>query len=346
MDEKKYQTVKKQKDEDNEDNIEGKEKKAKEQKKQSILKKVIYGITAIVSLIVFFLSIVPVMVASINVGIIIPAVFSILLAIYCLLSLKFPLENIPWKQEMTSEYKEKIQMAQKQEGESKVKFRRSIILGIKKEALEEYDAQEDNYVPGMIMSREKRVIIDRAVWTLVIFAVFMTGILSYMMLNGYRKYDGNFKGQTVVVLGAKVNGDSPSQSLRRRLDGSIKILNDNKEAKCIVTGGKGKGETRAEADVMKKYLVENGIDEKRILVENKSKRTIENIQFAKNIAKENKLSQNFIVVTDKYHLYRASNYCKTADVGFYGYGVGTRNDLVASYWMREMMAVFHEFILG
>ena len=313
---------------------------------QSRKKRTLYGIVAVLSLIVFFISMLPLAVAKINVGVVIPAVGSILLAVYCLLSLKFPLENIPWKQEMSEEYLQRIKDASEKQRTRKTKFRKSIILGIKKEELEEFDKSEENYVPGMLMSREKRVLIDRAVWTLVAIAVFMIGVISYMMLNGYTKFEGKYRGQTVVVLGAKVNGNKPSQSLRYRLDGSIKILKAHKDAKCIVSGGQGKGETVAEADVMSEYLLKNGIERDRIFIENKSKNTRQNIEFSKELAKNNNLSQKFIVVTDKYHLYRASTYCKVLGIEFYGYGVKTRKDLVISYWTREMMAVFYELILG
>ena len=198
---------------------------------QSRKKRTLYGIVAVLSLIVFFISMLPLAVAKINVGVVIPAVGSILLAVYCLLSLKFPLENIPWKQEMSEEYLQRIKDASEKQRTRKTKFRKSIILGIKKEELEEFDKSEENYIPGMLMSREKRVLIDRAVWTLVAIAVFMTGVISYMMLNGYTKFEGKYRGQTVVVLGAKVNGNKPSQSLRYRLDGSIKILKAHKDAK-------------------------------------------------------------------------------------------------------------------
>lgn len=46
-------------------------------------------------------------------------------------------------------------------------------------------------------------------------------------------------------------------------------------------GGKGKDEIISEAEAMKKYLIENGISEENIILEDKSKNTIQNMRFSK-----------------------------------------------------------------
>ena len=72
-------------------------------------------------------------------------------------------------------------------------------------------------------------------------------ILSFAHL---RQPSAELQGETVIVLGCKVNGDRPSLMLQRRLDTAVAYLNENPDARCIVSGGQGDNETRSEAAVI------------------------------------------------------------------------------------------------
>lgn len=302
-------------------------------------KRIFYGIASAVGLAMFFVSILPIYVGVIHVGVIIPAACGLLVAIYSLLSLKYPMEDIPWRMQQTDEYRCKLEKAKNAELNRDRKFRRSILLGMKGAKLNEGESRDDSYVPGMLMSREKRVVIDRVLWILVAFAIVVTAGISSLMINGFERYDDRYNGETVVVLGARVNGNKPSLPLKKRLDGALEVLKKNPEAKCIVTGGKGKDETAYEADVMKSYIVSAGVDESRIFSERKSTSTIENLEFARDIIKENNLSENIIIITEFYHQYRAGRNAREIGLNSRGYSVSTRGDLFFSYWMREVMAL-------
>ena len=71
----------------------------------------------------------------------------------------------------------------------------------------------------------------------------------------------------VVVLGAQVRADGPSVILKYRLDAAADYLKKNPGTVCIVTGGQGYNEPYPEAVGMKDYLVQQGIEEERILTE-------------------------------------------------------------------------------
>jgi uncharacterized SAM-binding protein YcdF (DUF218 family) len=73
----------------------------------------------------------------------------------------------------------------------------------------------------------------------------------------------------------------------------------------IVTGGQGKNENMPEGNVMKNYLIENGIDKDKVLVENKSKNTYENFKYSKDII-DKKGFEEIVVVSSRFHLLRAS----------------------------------------
>lgn len=53
-----------------------------------------------------------------------------------------------------------------------------------------------------------------------------------------------------------------------------------------MSGGQGSDETRAEALAMKEYAIEQGYSEELIITEEKSKNTLENMQFSKAVMEE------------------------------------------------------------
>ena len=111
----------------------------------------------------------------------------------------------------------------------------------------------------------------------------------------------------IIVLGAQVRADGPSRVLRYRLEAAEEYLKSNPHTMCIVSGGKGSNEHISEAEAMKKYLTESGIDPKRIIMEDKSTDTSENILFSKKLLPE---GASIGIVTSNFHLCRSIYLCK------------------------------------
>ena len=111
----------------------------------------------------------------------------------------------------------------------------------------------------------------------------------------------------LIVLGTQVNPDGPSKVLKYRLDRARKYLDENPKTICIVSGGKGTNEIMSEAAAMKKYLTEAGIDPERIITEDRSTTTDENLQFSKVFLYEN---ASIGLVTNEFHMYRAIWLCE------------------------------------
>ena len=86
---------------------------------------------------------------------------------------------------------------------------------------------------------------------------------------------------TMIVLGAKVNGTEVSNTLKLRIDKSIEYYNKHKSVNIIVSGGQGNDENITEALAMKNYLVSNGVNINNIIEENKATTTLENIIYSK-----------------------------------------------------------------
>ena len=95
--------------------------------------------------------------------------------------------------------------------------------------------------------------------------------------------------------------------LRYRLEAAAEYLKRNTETKCIVSGGKGTNEIMSEAEGMRDYLVAVGIESDRIILEDKSTDTNENIKFSKVLIPE---GASIGLVTNDFHLYRAIFLCK------------------------------------
>lgn len=109
------------------------------------------------------------------------------------------------------------------------------------------------------------------------------------------------KADAVLVLGAQVKADgSPSVMLRERLDAGIEAYKSGLADRMIMSGDHGR-EEYDEVNTMKAYAVERGVPSEHIFMDHAGFSTYESMYRAKEIFQ----AENVIVVTQKYHLYRA-----------------------------------------
>lgn len=301
------------------------------------------GVGSLLGLVVFFWSAIPIVVGVMNLGNGFAMAIGLMGALYCLLSLKYPKETIPYKKDQDDAYVAKVSQARCKKEHEKSGHRSTVLFGMRNVDLEEYDANyDDTHMAGLVVSREARDIIDKIAIVILIVVVIFVGSMSATLCN-YDKFDGNFKNKTVVVLGAKVEGDKPSVILEHRLDKAVELMKDaDDNVKCIVTGGQGEDEYFTESSVMKKYMIEKGIPGNRIIEEDKATNTKENIKYAKNIAEKQKLPEDFIIVTQGFHQHRANQYAQNEGVESVGAKAYTSKGLWLGYWSRECLAVFAE----
>ncbi len=151
--------------------------------------------------------------------------------------------------------------------------------------------------------------------------------------------------EAVIVLGCQVRGEEPSLMLARRLDAALEVLSENPEALCVVSGGQGSGEDISEAEAMKRYLVERGISEERIIQENRSVSTRENIRFSAELLKERGLSRA-VIATNEFHQYRAGLYAKRSGLTAGHHSGRTPLYNLLNYIVREWAALFDAFVRG
>ena len=133
----------------------------------------------------------------------------------------------------------------------------------------------------------------------MVFSSFIT-VESFIISGFFSDYVCNL--DYIIVLGAQVYPEGPSAILKYRLDEAAKYLNQNLNTKCIFSGGQGHNEPFAEAISMKKYLEDEGIEKKRIIMEPDSKNTNQNIT---NSMKYIEPGKSVGIVTNNFHMFRA-----------------------------------------
>lgn len=181
--------------------------------------------------------------------------------------------------------------------------------------------------------------------SLVTIGVSYVVVISGFMIAAALKAPN--ENSTVIVLGCKVNGKNPSLMLSKRLEAAYEYLNENKNAVCIVSGGKGSNEEISEAQCMYNYLTEKGIASDRIIMEDESTTTSENLEFSKKIIEEKGYNKDIAIVTDGFHEFRASMLAKKVGLNPTGaVSADTPLYLLATYHFRETIAIANEAIFG
>ena len=187
---------------------------------------------------------------------------------------------------------------------------------------------------------------DKLPFKKIISAVLAFGIVVVLSFGTFLAVYGgqdtaDYTEQTVIVLGCGLRGERVSVGLAKRLNKAAEYHEKNSDAIIIVSGGQGPQEDISEALAMKRYLVDKGVPEEKIIMEDKSTSTITNFRYSRAIMEKEGMSLDSVVlVTNAYHVYRATSYAE--DEGFLEVAhLGT--DIIwytiPMNYMREMMAV-------
>lgn len=152
----------------------------------------------------------------------------------------------------------------------------------------------------------------------VLFALFLASFLAIqgVILSGCRADPEAENADFVLVLGAQIYADRPSASLQSRLDAAFDYLERNPSSHAILCGGQGSNEVMPEAWMMRDYLLARGIPEDRLLIEDASSNTIQNIANAR----QQYLSpgDRTAVITNEFHLARARRLMASSALDPYG----------------------------
>ncbi|MBC1475506.1 DUF218 domain-containing protein [Listeria grandensis] len=189
----------------------------------------------------------------------------------------------------------------------------------------------------------------------IFLSIFFTGLLfiighfafhliSFLLSSYLYQYNRpRLKQDFVIVLGSGLIGDKVPPLLASRLDRAIRFYYKqtakNFAPQIIVSGGQGPNEWVSEASAMKDYLVEKGIPEEHILMEDLSVNTLQNMMFSKTIMADLKPKSRSIFVTNNFHLFRASLYARKAGLKSQGISSKTALYYLPNALLREFIAI-------
>jgi uncharacterized SAM-binding protein YcdF (DUF218 family) len=189
------------------------------------------------------------------------------------------------------------------------------------------------------MLKQKKFI---KIFILVIFCFTIYFGYLHIKIREHSHNDTVDKVEYIIILGARVKGTVPSLALQYRINAAANYLNKYKETVAIASGGKGPGEKISEAEAIKRGLVEQGIEESRIILEDKSTDTVENINFSKALIPVN--LETGMIVSNDFHLFRAKMIAKDQGLNLFGLPAKTPTIAIPKSYSREYLAITKYFI--
>lgn len=160
----------------------------------------------------------------------------------------------------------------------------------------------------------------KAVIFVVLGIVLFIGIaavsLSVYMVKATEKsvftadtFKNDEKADCILILGAGVKDGKPKPMLRDRLLTGIELYKSGAAKKIIMSGDHGRADYD-EVNVMRAFALEQGVRAEDIFLDHAGFSTYDSVYRAKNIFG----AENIIIVSQKYHLYRALYIAKKLDV--------------------------------
>ena len=161
------------------------------------------------------------------------------------------------------------------------------------------------------------------------------------------KHKPYFDKDFVIILGSKIRNDGTlTPILKARADKAIEFAKEQKEnnGKDIIfipSGGKGDDEITSEAEAIKNYLIEKGIKEEKIIIENQSKNTYQNMKYSKNKIDELNKDGKIAFSTTNYHVFRSGVIANNQGIDCEGMGSKTKWYFYPNALIREFIANIH-----
>ncbi len=163
----------------------------------------------------------------------------------------------------------------------------------------------------------------------------------FLSFGKIKKQESCFKdADCILVLGAGLRNGKPSPMLSDRLDAAVSLYKDG-TCKKIIMSGDHSGEYYDEVNAMKKYAIEKGANSEDIFMDHAGLSTYDSLYRAKEIFGAEKI----IIVTQKYHLYRALYIARKLDITACGVSATARSysgDLYRE--AREILARDKDFL--
>lgn len=174
----------------------------------------------------------------------------------------------------------------------------------------------------------------------VVFTICLLFFLTVeaCIISGFFPDNNSKQVDYVIVLGARVYKRWPSPALERRIQAAYRYLSDNPDSICIASGGQGQDEIISEAECIRDGLVRRGIGNDRIIIEDRSTSTSENIKYSMAmIGDEN---PSVAVVSNNFHIFRAKAIARKCGVkNISGIPASMPTMLLPHFLIREFISL-------
>jgi uncharacterized SAM-binding protein YcdF (DUF218 family) len=180
-------------------------------------------------------------------------------------------------------------------------------------------------------------------YVLVYVSLLFVCFLLYSFVYGRIRHRGAV--DFIVVLGSGLIGGSRVPPLLAGRLERARTAFDAERAKgrdplLLTSGGQGPDEDLSEARAMADYLIAAGVSADRILVEDQSRTTQENLRFSKALMHDREPDHRALVVTNNFHVMRAAQIARREKVDAQVIGSPTARYFWPSATIREFVAVF------
>jgi SanA protein len=190
----------------------------------------------------------------------------------------------------------------------------------------------------------KRVLLTILILAVVAFsAIFSINayVISASMGNIISADEASSLGNVdcILVLGCFVSNGTPSEMLNDRLLQGVELYDLKASGKLIMSGDHGQVDYD-EVNVMKKFAEDRGVPSEDIFMDHAGFSRYESMYRARDIFQAKKI----IIVTQKYHLYRALYIAKALGLDAYGVASDPREYYGQNYReVREILARNKDF---
>jgi uncharacterized SAM-binding protein YcdF (DUF218 family) len=170
----------------------------------------------------------------------------------------------------------------------------------------------------------------------ILIGIVYLGILQFK-ISHYRYQTVPQNADYMIVLGARVKDSGPSLALKYRINTAASYLKKNENTIAIASGGQGNNERISEAESIKQELIKKGISPSRIILEDLSTSTVENVRFSKKLIPPS--AKKGIIVTNDFHIYRSIQIAKDQSLTLYGLPAKTPLKAIPKSYIHEYLAI-------
>lgn len=172
-------------------------------------------------------------------------------------------------------------------------------------------------------------------------AFLFVSLLLYSVVYGRTGRRSGFDG--IVVLGAGLVGSRVPPLLASRLDRALRLYRRDGEAGrspiIVVSGGQGADEEVSEAFAMRQYLLDRGVPDDDIVLEEQATTTEENLRYSKELLAGRGHTGRVVAVTNNYHVFRTAVLSRKQGLRLQVIGAPTAWYFVPSAFLREFVAL-------